>query len=354
MLHQITEFVALFLLFYVWHASGITIGYHRLLSHRSFSLHSKLVEYFWVLAGYLAFEGSPIWWATMHRAHHRWVDTPLDPHSPRFGVANAHYGWLKGPTYPAHIDPATQSKDLLADPIYRFLEQNGDWTRAHILGFSIGFLVRLGIFLFFGWIPALASLLAGLAVLQIPLMLNVACHIPKLGYKTYATTDDSVNVWWVGILALGEGWHNNHHACPGSARSGMKFYEFDPSWLMICLMQKLGWVGRINAPTHEQLMAKFAVVNDAKEIKPIASGAHTALTELTTLPGRAQSALSELGTAASSAQSAAFSELSAVASNAQSAFSELSTAAASNAQSALSELSTTVANKTKKPALSTR
>jgi sn-1 stearoyl-lipid 9-desaturase len=345
MLHQITEFITLFLIFYVWHASGITIGYHRLLSHRSFSLHSKLVEYFWVLAGYLAFEGSPIWWATMHRAHHRWVDTPLDPHSPRFGVANAHYGWLKGPSYPAHIDPAIQSKDLLADPIYRFLEQNGDWTRAHILGFSIGFLVRLGIFLCFGWIPALASLLAGLAVLQIPLMLNVACHIPKLGYKTYATTDDSVNVWWVGILALGEGWHNNHHACPGSARSGMKFYEFDPSWLMICLMKKLGLVGRINAPTHEQLMARCHGVNTAREVN-LSSGAHTALSELSTLASSAQSALSEFGTAASSAHSAAFSELSAVASNAQYAFSELSTAAASNAQSAL--------NKKTKPALSAR
>jgi stearoyl-CoA desaturase (delta-9 desaturase) len=257
MLHQLIEFVVLFVLFYIWHALGITIGYHRLLSHRSFSFRGKAIEYFWIVAGYLAFEGSPIWWATMHRAHHRWVDTGLDPHSPRFGTANALFGWMSKPTYPSHIDPSTQSKDLCADPIYRFLEQDGVWNRAHALSFGLGFLFRLAILVTFGWVPALASLLAGLAVLQIPLMLNVACHIPKLGYKNYATTDDSVNVWWVALLALGEGWHNNHHACPGSARSGMMRHEFDPSWLMIRLMKKLGWIDRVNAPSHETILSHY-------------------------------------------------------------------------------------------------
>ncbi len=257
MLHQIIEFISLFLLFYIWHALGITVGYHRLLTHRSFTCANKFVEHFWILAGYLAFEGSPIWWATMHRAHHRWVDTPLDPHSPRFGLANAHVGWMSHPSYPSHIDPAALSKDIISDPIYRFLEQDGVWPRAHALSFGLGFLFRLIILVCFGWIPALASLLAGFAVLQIPLMLNVVCHIPKLGYKNYATTDDSVNVWWVGILALGEGWHNNHHACQGSARSGMRWFEFDPSYRVICLMQKIGLVGRINAPTDAQIQRHF-------------------------------------------------------------------------------------------------
>jgi fatty-acid desaturase len=116
------EFLGLFVAFYIWHAMGITVGYHRLLSHRTFSC-SKPVEYFWVLAGFLAFEGSPIWWSTMHRAHHRHVDTPLDPHSPRWGLNNAHVGWLTLKEYPAHIDPKTQSKDLMSDPVYRFLER---------------------------------------------------------------------------------------------------------------------------------------------------------------------------------------------------------------------------------------
>lgn len=239
------EFILLFVAFYIWHALGVTVGYHRLISHRSFSC-PKLVEYFWVLAGYLSFEGSPIWWATIHRAHHRYVDTPLDPHAPKYGMHNAHFGWLMKTGYASHVDPHAHSKDLLKDPLYLFLEQSGDWHRSHAIAFASCLIFRLLLLVTFGWIPALASLLAGIAVLQIPLMLNVVCHIPKLGYKNFATNDDSVNVWWVGILAMGEGWHNNHHALPGSARSGLRWFEVDASWLVISLMRRLGLVGRIN------------------------------------------------------------------------------------------------------------
>lgn len=239
------EFLAVFLICYVLHALGVTIGYHRLLSHRSFSC-PKIVEYFWVMLGYLAFEGSPTWWATIHRAHHRYVDTALDPHSPKYGLYDAHMGWLTRKGYASHINPQLQAKDLINDPLYRFLEQNGSWHRAHLIAFSVGFLARLPILIFFGWQAAFASLLAAFAVLQIPLMLNVICHIPKLGYKNYARDDDSVNVWWVGILAMGEGWHNNHHAYPGSAKTGMRPWEFDLSWLTILLMQKLRLASAIN------------------------------------------------------------------------------------------------------------
>lgn len=250
------EFAILFVLFYIWHGLGVTIGYHRLLSHRTFRC-PKIVEYFLVLPGYLAFEGSPIWWATIHRAHHRHVDTELDPHSPRFGIANAHFGWLMHPTYQSHIDPSTQAKDLTSDPVYRFLEQGGNWNRAHALNFALNFSVRLAILAFFGWIPALASLLAGLAVLQIPLMLNVFCHLPALGYQNYKTNEDSVNVWWVGLLALGEGWHNNHHAAPGSAQSGIKPFEFDFSWHIIRFLNAVGLISNVNVIPHERLDARF-------------------------------------------------------------------------------------------------
>ena len=239
------EFLVLFLIFYIWHAVGITIGYHRLLSHRTFAC-PKAVEYFFVLPGYLAFQGSPIWWATIHRAHHRYVDTPLDPHAPKYGMYNAHAGWLLRKTYASHVNPQTQSKDLLKDPVYVFLEQNGNLPRGHALLFLVALSFRLIILVTCGWVPALASLLAGLAVWQIPLMLNVVCHLPRLGYKNFATGDDSVNVWWVGILALGEGWHNNHHASPGSARTGFHWFEFDLSWLIICAMKRLGLARQIN------------------------------------------------------------------------------------------------------------
>jgi stearoyl-CoA desaturase (delta-9 desaturase) len=242
----VIEFICAFLVFYWWHMLGVTIGYHRLLSHRSFKC-PKLVEYFWVLGGYLAFEGSPLWWATMHRAHHRYTDAELDPHAPRFGWLNAYYGWIFGSKgYPSHIDPATQSKDLSKDPIYQYLEQGGNWHRAHALAVIIGLAFRVILLFAFGWRVALASLLAGGIVQQVPLLLNVVCHIPKLGYKNYATGDDSVNVWWVAMLTGGEGWHNNHHAFPGSARSGLKPHEFDLSWVTLRLQKALGLVQTMN------------------------------------------------------------------------------------------------------------
>lgn len=244
-------FLGLFVLFYIWHMLGITVGYHRLLSHRSFSC-PKFVEYFWVAAGYLAFEGSPIWWATMHRAHHRYTDGILDPHSPRKGWLEAYSGWTTHSQYLTYIDPAVQSKDLIKDPIYSYLEQGGDWGKAHSLAGIIGMSFRVLLLIAFGPTVALASLAAGLVVQQVPLLLNVICHIPRLGYKNYAMEDDSVNVWWVALLTTGEGWHNNHHAFPGSARSGLKPWEFDLAWLTICLMKFCGLAGRINDAWHNR------------------------------------------------------------------------------------------------------
>lgn len=249
------EFGLLFLAFYIWHGLGVTIGYHRLLSHRAFKC-PKFVEYFWVLPGYLAFEGSPIWWTAIHRAHHRYVDTPLDPHSPQSGWFYSYFGWLLEPGYAEHVDPAKQVKDLVSDPIYRFLECGGNWKAIHATSYGINILFRVILLFVFGWKIALASILAGFAVLQIPLLLNFACHIPKLGYQRFAVEDDSVNVWWVGLLALGEGWHNNHHAFPGSAKTGVGM-ELDLSWNVIQLMEKLKLVNNVRVP--KQLLGESKI-----------------------------------------------------------------------------------------------
>ncbi len=248
---MLIEFIVLFAVFYMWHAIGITVGYHRLISHRSFSC-PKWVEYLLVLPGYLAFEGSPTFWASIHRAHHRHTDTDLDPHSPRNGLWTAHSGWLANRTYPAHINPNTQAKDMVNDPVYAFLEQKGDWLHGFIvlMVFCIGF--RLLLWACFGWVAAAASLAAGLFVMQIPFFLNVICHLPKLGYKTFAVHDDSVNIWWVAAFTLGEGWHNNHHAIPGSARSGLLPWEIDATWLIIAFLKKIGLVTRVNEATREE------------------------------------------------------------------------------------------------------
>ena len=275
------ELVAIFVGFYILHGLGVTIGYHRLLSHRAFKCN-KFVEYFFVMAGYLAFEGSPIWWSAIHRAHHRYVDTPLDPHSPRYGVWHAYFGWLFELEYPKHIVPAEQCIDLLHDPIYRFFEQNGNLQRMNQCNFAVNMGYRLVIWAFFGWQIALMSLLAGLAVIQIPLMLNVACHMPKLGYKNFATKDDGVNVWWVGILAFGEGWHNNHHVYPGSARNGMRKFEVDVSYFVIRLMEKFGWVSWINhgpknityarKQWHEKIKLQESMAKGKQYLDTVAAG----------------------------------------------------------------------------------
>jgi len=152
---------------------GVTIGYHRLLAHRSFTC-PKFVEYFWVLAGFLALEGSPIWWAAIHRAHHRHVDTELDPHSPRAGLKYAFFGWMNEDTYPSHIKPHEQCRDLNQDAIYRFLEQGGHWKRAHALNFALNIGLRLVLWVCFGWQVALASALAAGMVLQVPIALQGA------------------------------------------------------------------------------------------------------------------------------------------------------------------------------------
>jgi fatty-acid desaturase len=258
--------IVLFVLFYLWHALGVTIGYHRLLSHRTFNC-PKLVEYFWVLGGYLAFEGSPIWWSAIHRAHHRHADTELDPHSPRGGIKHAYYGWMLTTGYPDHINPQIHCKDLIKDPLYRFLEQDRKWHRTHKLVFHIGIAFRLILLALFGWPVALASFLAGVAVLQLPLLLNAFCHIPRFGYKTYATTDDSVNVWWVALLSVGEGWHNNHHAFPGSARMGLKLHEFDLSWVMISIMKQLGLVSAVHAASTATVFSGSIVTESPVQVR---------------------------------------------------------------------------------------
>jgi sn-1 stearoyl-lipid 9-desaturase len=249
------EFAALFVAFYVYHMLGITVGYHRLLAHRSFDC-PKWVEYFFVMGGYLGFQSSPIWWATIHRGHHRFVDTPLDPHSPRYGMWNSFIGWAFKDSYTETLNPERQSKDLTKDKLYMFLEQGGDWRRMHLLNSFIGFSSRLILLAVFGWQVALASVAAGLAAQQMPFLLNFICHLPFLGYRNFNDADDSVNVPWVAFLTTGEGWHNNHHHAPGSAKSGLKWWEIDPAWMTIKTMSMLGLVSRMNVHKDTTVQAK--------------------------------------------------------------------------------------------------
>jgi fatty-acid desaturase len=228
--------ICFFVFSYYWHGLGVTIGYHRLLSHRAFKCN-KLVEYFWIISGYLAFEGSPAWWATVHRVHHRNADQEHDPHSPDDGNGHAYFKWMfKQDEELINIHKVTP--DLMKDPLYRFMAWGDD---ALMLIVNVGF--RLIIWALFGWQMALTSLLAGIFVLQIPLMLNLFCHIPKLGYKN----------------------HNlNNHAFPSSAKTGERWFEVDLSWNIIQLMHSLGLVSRYNLPAATTKKVERLMVNGVK------------------------------------------------------------------------------------------
>lgn len=241
----ITLFTVSFLISYVIHILGVSIGYHRLLSHRSYKC-PKFVEYFWVTAGYLAFQSSPLWWATMHRAHHRYSDTELDPHANLYGWRRSIYGWIFDEKYPDHVDPQKCGKDLVDDPYYRFLDRGGRVQEAHLLNGVLCFLFRFVLLAVFGLPIALGSLAAGLLMQQVTLIFNKISHMEIFGYRNFDTTDDSVNMTWLSFVTMGEGLHNNHHANPGSANNALAKGEFDLSYMTIKLMKALGLTSWVN------------------------------------------------------------------------------------------------------------
>jgi len=218
-------------LYWVATGLGISMGYHRLHTHRSYKV-PRWMEYFFAVCGTLTLEGGPIFWTAIHRIHHQRSDQPGDPHSPREGAWWAHVGWiLVGET--KHNNTRLLAKyapDLAKDPFYVWLN-NYHWVSnvaLAVLLYAVGglpFLLWAGFFrIVFG--------------LHATWLVNSATHM--WGGRRFATRDDSRNNWWVALISFGEGWHNNHHAHPTSARHGLAWYEFDPSWLQIKLLKRLG------------------------------------------------------------------------------------------------------------------
>lgn len=243
-MESLALFAGLTFVFYLWHIFGVTIGLHRLLGHRAFTC-PKAVEYFFVFGAYLAFHGSPVWWATIHRTHHRYSDTMLDPHTPLKGYFEAFAFYLEW-KYPEHINPKVQSRDLLKDPIYNLLESRGNWKWGYALCVGICFAFRALLWVAFGPIVAGASLLAGIMALNAPLILNIICHLSQYGYRNFQISDNSMNNWLMAIVCVGDGWHNNHHAVPGSSNMGLKKWEIDPSYLFLRALKAVGLVHSIN------------------------------------------------------------------------------------------------------------
>jgi stearoyl-CoA desaturase (delta-9 desaturase) len=229
---------------------GINVGYHRLLTHRSFAC-PRWLERTLAVIGVCCRQGTPLQWVAVHRMHHQHSDDGEDPHSPRTGFFWSHFGWI------LIYDPAIwgastydrYGRDLLRDRFYKNLERPRVTRRIHAAQ-SLAF---LGAGALVGWLTTWSwpgALQAGLIALvwgvfvrtvltwHITWSVNSLSHV--WGYRNFATSDNSRNNWLVALLTLGEGWHNNHHALPRSAAMGLRWWEVDVQYLIILLLERLG------------------------------------------------------------------------------------------------------------------
>ncbi|CAM8998264.1 unnamed protein product [Rhodiola kirilowii] len=221
---------------------GITLSYHRNLTHRSFTL-PKWLEYTFAYCGLQAIQGDPIFWVSTHRYHHQFTDTSRDPHSPNEGFWFSHINWIFDKHYRNEKYGKTSNvNDLSKQAFYRFL------NKTHVLH-----LLALGFLLYFsGGMPFLVWGMGvrAVVILHITFLVNSVCHI--WGKQPWNTGDDSRNNWWVALLTYGEGWHNNHHAFPNSARHGLEWWQVDMTWGVIRLLETLGLATNVKLPNEGQ------------------------------------------------------------------------------------------------------
>src|ERR1051326_3996225 len=240
-------------LWYISGSLGIGMGYHRLLTHRGYRV-PRSVEYFLTICAVLALEGGPIFWVATHRVHHQFSDQEGDPHSPRDGKWWSHMGWiLMGETL--HHNTAALSRyapDLCKDRFHVWISK-WHWVPTVIVGLAI---LAIG-----GWKYVLWGIFFRVVLgLHSTWLVNSATHL--WGSRRFATKDDSVNNWFIAIfMTFGEGWHNNHHANPTSARHGLAWYEIDINWIGISALRMLGLAKKIHVA---QLPAKGEYPSAAK------------------------------------------------------------------------------------------
>jgi len=218
---------------------GIGMCYHRLLTHRGYQV-PKWLEYGMSICGTLALEGGPIFWVATHRVHHQLSDREGDPHTPREGGWWAHVGWIIwGNALHAQTEVLDRyAPDLARDRVHLWLSKY-HWIPLVASGpllFGLGWLAG-GPVNAIGWVLWGVFLRVTLG-LHATWLVNSATHM--WGRRRFETRDGSRNNWWVALVSGGEGWHNNHHAHPVSARHGLAWYELDPNYWGIWLLNKLG------------------------------------------------------------------------------------------------------------------
>jgi sn-2 palmitoyl-lipid 9-desaturase len=219
---------------------GICLGYHRLLTHRSFQVPQWL-EYIITTIGALALQGGPIFWVAGHRRHHLHTeDNDKDPYSAQRGFWWSHMLWLFYPTAES-FDYGTYKRfapDLDRDPFYRWLNRNFLLLQVPI---------AIALYLIGSWPFVIYGVFVRAVVLwHSTWLINSASHMR--GYRTFNNEDNSRNLWWAALLTYGEGWHNNHHAYPNVAKAGWRWWEVDPTWWVIQGLAKLGLARKIILP----------------------------------------------------------------------------------------------------------
>jgi stearoyl-CoA desaturase (Delta-9 desaturase) len=219
---------------------AITAFYHRYFSHRAFRT-SRVVQFLFGVIGASSVQRGPLWWASHHRHHHRHADTPEDPHSPgQRGFFHSHVGWFL--TRGGFHADRERVRDLARFPELRLLD------RFDVL---VPIALATALFLWGGWLerehPALGTTAAQMLVwgffVSTVVLFHATVTINSLahgwGRRRYDTRDDSRNNWLLALITFGEGWHNNHHQFPGSARQGHRWWELDLSWYVLCVMSWL-------------------------------------------------------------------------------------------------------------------
>jgi stearoyl-CoA desaturase (delta-9 desaturase) len=250
---------------YIVTALGITVGYHRMLTHNSFK-PTPPIKFLFLMLGSMAMQGPALYWATVHWKHHVHSDKEEDPHSPwwwdgihlkglkgfswrnfklRAAAAwHSHMGWLFSSDISWDPTDSVQQK-FLSDKMVVF------FSKTFVLWVALRFYIC---YLIGGWTGMLwGGCVCLLLTQQVTYLVNSATHI--VGFRDFETTDESRNNWLVAVFAMGEGWHNNHHKFMWSARHGMKWWQFDMSYIVIKTLEALRLVSNVRVPKQSQLEA---------------------------------------------------------------------------------------------------
>jgi stearoyl-CoA desaturase (delta-9 desaturase) len=247
---------------YVVTLHGVTVGFHRLFTHKSFK-PNRTLKYALAIAGSMAIQGPVVRWVADHRKHHKFSDRDGDPHSPwKYGTSvgallkglwHAHMGWL----FDEEQTPQRKyAPDLMSDPdIVRVSRQFPLWVAVSLITPAVA-----GGLLTWSWQGALTAFFWG-SLVRVSLLhhvtwsINSICH--AIGDRPFVSRDKSANVWWLAIPSGGESWHNLHHADPTCARHGVMRGQLDTSARMIWLFEKAGWVRDVRWPVRERIQAKL-------------------------------------------------------------------------------------------------